>query len=61
MPSIESTIVPVAVYRGAPVKIRYLWSGGDIDTINNAVVVGKLETGKTLREIWNRKSLFCKT
>lgn len=40
-------MVPVAVYRGDPVKKkRYLWSGGNRDTINNAIRVGKLETAK---------------
>lgn len=48
MPSIESTTVPVAVYRGVPVKRRYLWSGGNSDTINNAVRVGKLETAENI-------------
>lgn len=43
MSCIESTMVPVAVYRGAPVKRRYSWSGGNTDTINNAAQVGKLE------------------
>lgn len=38
-------MVPVAVYRGTPVR-RYLWSGGNVGTISSAVQVGKLETGK---------------
>lgn len=58
MSCIESTMVPVAVYRGTPVR-RYLWSGGNVGTINSAVQVGKLETGKkkqTWRESWNKQS-----
>lgn len=39
---IESTMVPVAVYWGTPVKRRYLWSRGNFDTVNNAVQVGNL-------------------
>lgn len=53
-------MVPVAVYRGAPVK-RYLWSGGTIDTIKNAVQVGKLETGKNTERNLEQRVLFQKT
>lgn len=45
-PCIVSTMVPVAVYWGTPVKRRYLQSGGNVDTINNAVQVGKDGTEK---------------
>lgn len=58
---IESTMVPVAVYRVTPVKRRYLWSGENIDTINNAVQVGKLERGKKREKSGTKRVLFQKT
>lgn len=58
MPSSESTMVPVAVYRGDPVKRRYLWSEGNIDTINNAIRVGKLETGENIERNLEQKEFI---
>lgn len=54
---IESTMVPVAVYRGTPVKRRYFSSGGNIHSINNAVQVGKLERGKNIER--NLEQRYC--
>lgn len=51
-------MVPVAVYRGTPVRRRYLWSGGNNDTINNAVRTGKLETRKNIETNLEQKEFI---